>query len=144
MELERERKLERERVMKAGYMKTKRARPSRKSRAGKRKHAHVVMAGYYPEVNRYELLHPRCESCQKPYKGVMFQTKCSRPGCAKTSPKTFLRGERRGTLTVAQYAGNGPYWRCKCDCGSTVVKSEAELSGKPSCGRGCQLAGASP
>lgn len=60
-------------------------------------------------------------------------------GCARRKPKDRL-GERFGRLTVIEFAGkkrNLYYWKCKCDCGNTVVVSAQNLSSQNTQSCGC-------
>jgi hypothetical protein len=104
----------------------------------KHDHDHSVRSANYPHPNRTTILHARCELCRMPFLGGVFQLRCDRSECAKAEGKDRLKGARRGTLLVTQHAGNGAYWRCRCDCGKAVIKSEAYLdSRRPTCGEGC-------
>lgn len=108
---------------------------------------HIVTGGMYPAANHKLLLRPSCSRCKRPFMGHVFQQCCERPECVdeKLKPKRNLKGQKRGTLTVKHLArvtaNEGSFWRCKCDCGKVIVKSEAYLdSRRPTCGKGCPAA----
>ena len=52
-----------------------------------------------------------------------------------------LTGKTYGKLTVIEYVGknkNNRFWKCRCDCGNTVIRTQsAIMSGHSSCG--CQM-----
>lgn len=81
-----------------------------------------------PSAERYRLLQSSCEVCGRPYMGAVFQTRCDRNECGrrKSVPREDLKGSAFGTLTVTQVARvteYDEYWRCRCSCGTVVVKA---------------------
>lgn len=72
--------------------------------------------------------------------GLTTSCGCSRVGKRRTN----IKGKRFGRLTVLEYVGysktgNSTLWKCKCDCGNTIVASYMNLQTHHTTSCGCRL-----